>query len=275
MGLFSRLTKRFASKKQQNGREESASSLLSRTSTIQSRTQDLVCQRSLSPYIGSRDLGAVPSRPSAVAANWGCIEYDNGSEYLGWTLEGRRDGPGKIHNGEMVYDGQWQCDLPHGSGLFANGDETIYEGNWENGLPHGHGVALFPDGFTYVGEWSDGVPCGEGKLVADEGRVYSGTFSNGLPNGEGVLVTYNGVRVMCHFDDGVPFGLGEIEWPNGMRYVGTIIEGLPHGLGRLTDESSVTLGLWKCGVLETRLKAHEALPDALRDDPAVSYLASH
>ncbi|GIX65395.1 phosphatidylinositol-4-phosphate 5-kinase [Babesia caballi] len=274
MRCFRRRKPSMASAESDQSRDDETPTHPSRTSTIQSQTLDLVSQQTMIHASGTGEDALAPCPSQGPAANWESLDYSNGADYLGWTYAGKREGSGKIQKDDLVYEGQWQADLPHGDGLFA-GEGTIYEGQWDHGLPHGHGVAMLPDGSKYVGEWCDGACSGEGKLVTEDGRVYAGAFSDGLPNGEGVLVTAEGMRVRCHFIDGAPFGIGEIEWPDGMRYVGTIIDGLPHGLGRLTNENSVCLGLWKAGVLETRLKAHGSIPDALRDDPAVKYLAAH
>nr|BAN64345.1 MORN repeat containing protein [Babesia bovis] len=276
MGIFSNLCTRWKPKRKEPTPVPTVTSTVSRSSTIKSRTHELVTQQSLLQSLETGELRSMNSQVmnAAPAANWECVAYPNGSEYLGWIFEGKREGPGKMQNGETAYEGQWQCDLPHGNGLFAR-EGIIYEGNWSHGLPHGHGVAMLPDGSKYVGEWRDGSCSGEGKLASEDGRIYAGNFQNGLPNGEGTVVNSDGMRLICNFVDGVPCGIGEIEWPNGMLYVGTIIEGVPHGLGRLTDDRHVTLGLWRDGVLETPLSAHSPLPDAFRDDPAAKYLAAH
>lgn len=274
MGILGRLKAKCLPKKQHRKQEDDSVGTISRTSTIVSQTMDLVYQQSMLQTGSSGDVKTGSGRAMQPTANWESIQYPNGSEYLGWTFEGMREGPGKIENGNLMYDGQWQNDIPHGNGVFC-GEGIVYEGNWDHGLPHGNGVAMLPNNSKYAGEWRDGACNGIGKLMAAGGHVYAGKFADGLPNGEGVMVTADGVRIICNFMDGVPYGVGTIEWPNGMMYVGTIIEGLPHGFGRMNNDEYVTLGLWKKGVLETRLQAHSSIPDAIRDDPAVKYILRH
>ncbi|KAK2194572.1 MORN motif [Babesia duncani] len=251
--------------------QQSSTSLISRQNTLLSDTWGMV----------TRNYENFKSFSNSNSGNLGTdecyeyksIEYPNGSRFVGWfDSEGKRYGHGRIINGNNSYVGHWQDDLPNESGSLNLENGLIYEGKWAAGLVHGHGVVKLPNGSSYVGEWKEGNCDGKGRFVSPEGLVCSGFFKNGLPNGPGYLANSNGVACTCTLIDGVPIGVGEITWPNEKRYLGAIVEGKPHGFGMMMDKSRVTLGLWKRGVLETRLNAHDPIPEAFINDPAVLYI---
>jgi hypothetical protein len=59
-------------------------------------------------------------------------EYETGSRYEGYKLDGQRDGNGKFfYQDGGYYEGQWKNNKMDGWGkLFYEGGKLAYEGNW-------------------------------------------------------------------------------------------------------------------------------------------------
>lgn len=56
----------------------------------------------------------------------------------------------------LVYEGDWNCDLPHGEGLFYFfQDEWTYEGSFRNGTFFGKGIIKYIDLEIYSGKWNN------------------------------------------------------------------------------------------------------------------------
>eukprot|EP00286_Rhodomonas_abbreviata_P016398 CAMPEP_0181333104 /NCGR_PEP_ID=MMETSP1101-20121128/25477_1 /TAXON_ID=46948 /ORGANISM="Rhodomonas abbreviata, Strain Caron Lab Isolate" /LENGTH=283 /DNA_ID=CAMNT_0023442849 /DNA_START=36 /DNA_END=883 /DNA_ORIENTATION=+ len=56
-----------------------------------------------------------------------------------------------------MYQGQWQKNLPHGSGKCRFADGSVYKGDFQNGRMHGVGTLFRHDGAVeFHGHWKDG-----------------------------------------------------------------------------------------------------------------------
>eukprot|EP00921_Rhytidocystis_pertsovi_P004819 GHVQ01008374.1.p1 GENE.GHVQ01008374.1~~GHVQ01008374.1.p1 ORF type:complete len:553 (+),score=63.73 GHVQ01008374.1:143-1660(+) len=162
------------------------------------------------------------------------IEFPGGVAYKGSVQNSLRHGKGVITDGDqVVFDGQWKDDLPHGrvsrmvldGGLMYSGDvlkgkrqghgelfkadgTILYEGLWLNDVPSGRGSAFTEDG-QYEGEFKDGKRHGKGnfqysdQLTDGRHRTYEGDWANDLPNGVGRYLDEEGTEATYKFEHGV------------------------------------------------------------------------
>jgi hypothetical protein len=65
-----------------------------------------------------------------------------------------------------IYDGQYQDDKMHGTGVFTFASGDIYDGQYQDGKKHGTGVYTFASGTVdHDGEWVNGEPHGATALT--------------------------------------------------------------------------------------------------------------
>ena len=88
---------------------------------------------------------------------YGTQTYDNGDQYTGQFLKGKK----------------------HGHGILTTLSNRSYDGEWENDVPHGFGTNTFPNGKIYKGEFKNGKPVGEGQWTYQDGSTYTGTWIKG------------------------------------------------------------------------------------------------
>ncbi len=90
------------------------------------------------------------------------------------------------NKGVLVYNGNWQDNLPHGKGkeFYVNGD--IYEGEFKNGKKIGKGKFLFKDGAKYTGEVLNNKFHGTGQFSCRT-HTYNGLWKENLKCGQGKL----------------------------------------------------------------------------------------
>ena len=86
-----------------------------------------------------------------------------------------RHGQGKEFTGGMVtYEGGFQNNYYHGTGVFYYNDKDRLNGNWNYGLPHGKGIAIL-DGCTFQGNWKNGfLRCNEEIVDGIGGLIVGG-----------------------------------------------------------------------------------------------------
>ena len=60
------------------------------------------------------------------------IEYTDGSEYVGQISNGIRNGKGKYYNARkiLIYQGNWEDDLPNGQGRMILENDLLYVGHF-------------------------------------------------------------------------------------------------------------------------------------------------
>lgn len=75
-----------------------------------------------------------PSSPLRQGAVFVTEEYEVGTKYEGYMLDGMRHGKGKFYYKEgSYYDGEWRNNKMHGFGTLYYPNGTIaYEGEWKN-----------------------------------------------------------------------------------------------------------------------------------------------
>ncbi|KPA74074.1 hypothetical protein ABB37_09374 [Leptomonas pyrrhocoris] len=107
-----------------------------------------------------------------TVTGFGTITYENGPRvYRGLLENGRKiKGTLRFPGSLRGYDGEWQDDVPHGSGCmtFANGD--FYKGDFAAGELNGVGCLCYqhPAGKVYYGQFLRGQPCGRGYIYEPE-----------------------------------------------------------------------------------------------------------
>lgn len=139
------------------------------------------------------------------------ITYPDGSIYSGQTMNGLRFGKGlyKTRRNEVIYQGLWKNDNPHGEGKIvidsdllyigefiegvktgigkitsSNEQKVFYSGNFLNGEKHDFGQERYPDNSLYVGQYYQGKKQGKGKYYLENGNYYEGEFADDKMQGK-------------------------------------------------------------------------------------------
>jgi len=165
-----------------------------------------------------------------------------------------------LMDGGSSYRGEWDNNLPNGTGLQEFPDGGRYSGSFVNGKACGWGVFEYACGSKYVGTWSEDLADGKGTLRRPDGWVYRGGFVAGKPHGEGTVTMQDGSTFVGQHFQGAKEGYGEhvhgakdhgcaykgqyandvwhgkgvYIWPDGTKYDGEWHEGKRHGRGKLT-----------------------------------------
>ena len=85
-----------------------------------------------------------------MQTNIGYEMWNDGSQYNGTYLSGKKDG----------------------IGTYLWSDKTFYQGEWKENNIHGYGIYYFSDGRIYMGEWKVNQMNGFGKFIwKEEGNV--------------------------------------------------------------------------------------------------------
>ena len=193
-----------------------------------------------------------------TAPGWVAETYADGTEYEGFTDEGKPQGIGKYTQGDgTIYTGDWT----HGSinqGIIEFADGQIYQGEILNYRRHGIGQATWMAGSrrvgdNYFGEYKNGSRNGNGRYTWANGDVYVGDFVDDYCNGKGRMVFANGDVYDGDFVWDLRSGQGRFTWRDGSFHVGSFDGGDISGYGerRYTD-GTVEAGSWKNGVLVAR-----------------------
>lgn len=85
----------------------------------------------------------------------GMQKWENGNEFQGYYLMGKKNGLGELKT-----------------------EKYVYFGNFENDKISGFGNMDFTNGDKYVGNFSNGLFDGKGKLLKDD-KIFNGIFNNG------------------------------------------------------------------------------------------------
>merc|ERR1712070_100942 len=128
--------------------------------------------------------------PPPIEDGKGKYVFSDGSTYDGeWQKGGeigeaiRRHGRGLLVDGDQSYDGMWQNDKMHGSGIFRYASKAKYEGDWAENKYSGKGKYTWPSGVCYEGEWLESKMHGQGVYIDTSGTSWSGRFYNGAGPG--------------------------------------------------------------------------------------------
>ena len=197
----------------------------------------------------------------------GQLSFPDGSVYRGEFAHGSMQGVGVLRVHNVVYEGEWRENLPHGQGRqwaeddSADGATTIapsgrqkkesggcYDGQWVHGKKCGFGVFSASDGSVYEGEYQDDVKCGMGTLRWPDGQVYTGLFKDGRRHGAGRTEWPSGDVFEGMYANGVKHGLGVLTLANGDIHTGSYEADEPHGAGRYeTRDGDCFTGAWQRG----------------------------
>ena len=84
-----------------------------------------------------------------------------------------------------IYEGNWENDQRHGSGVMHYEDGDLYEGEWIEDKREGYGVMKFVDNLKYQGEFKGDALNGKGTLYdKDDNILYEGLWRNSKPFSE-------------------------------------------------------------------------------------------
>lgn len=149
------------------------------------------------------------------------VIYSNNDIYKGNFVNNKRHGKGKIkyynENCISLYDGEWEDDLKHGTGVLTLGNGYVLYGLWQLDKMINSGRIVYTNGDVYEGQWTYEMEKqrldvihniyknGVGKYIYKNGDIYEGHFVNDSMNGKGKFkyisgVVYNG------------------EWMNSLRH---------------------------------------------------------
>ena len=100
-----------------------------------------------------------------------------------------------IHvDAEMMYEGQFVYNRPHGKGRYIWGYYCeAYEGDFFDGVMDGIGTYYFASGTKYHGQWVNGKKQGKGKFIFANGDIYDGDIANDKMHGFGTFTFKNGL----------------------------------------------------------------------------------
>lgn len=148
-------------------------------------------------------------------------EYDDGSEYTGGYLEGKRSGMGSyIFRNDDTYVGEWDNDLMSGNGEYTFADGATLTGIFEKGE--------LKDGFfTYSdlnGEYRVEVVnfeySEEITATLANGDVYYGIYDNDTFSGDCKILYFSGDYYEGQVVENNKEGTGTYTWENGGVYIG-------------------------------------------------------
>ena len=63
------------------------------------------------------------------------------------------------------YEGHWDRDKKHGTGICTYPDKSFYNGNMKHDIREGYGKFTWANGDTYEGNWKEGRMEGGGKFI--------------------------------------------------------------------------------------------------------------
>ena len=182
-------------------------------------------------------------------SGYGKMEYKSGITYSGWFLAGKRHGHGVESNkaGIVLYDGNWDNDLRHGTGILVIQNVGVYKGEFANGKYHGSGTLYKSDNDWYTGQWYRGLRHGKGTYQNQDGK-YVGEYCYNLRNGVGQM-TYNDKSVYTGtWRQNLRCGQGILTCKEGV-YDGSWKHGKKSGQGRWVSKKEGTYeGKWKLGL---------------------------
>eukprot|EP00747_Dinoflagellata_sp_TGD_P179418 gnl/TRDRNA2_/TRDRNA2_30191_c0_seq2.p1 gnl/TRDRNA2_/TRDRNA2_30191_c0~~gnl/TRDRNA2_/TRDRNA2_30191_c0_seq2.p1 ORF type:complete len:391 (+),score=46.65 gnl/TRDRNA2_/TRDRNA2_30191_c0_seq2:44-1216(+) len=182
-----------------------------------------------------------PATPDAAAGSgvtflgasthvWGHFKHNDGGEYVGQYVCGRKHGEGTFSWPDgSIYAGRFRDDLMDGHGQYTWADGRRYIGQWRANKMGGEGTFFWPDGRWYEGEYSDNDKEGVGTYHWPDGRVYCGGWRGGRQHGKGLVVTKRGSQFSGEWRDGACLRLQGSEG-NGIDGVAITCRGTSNAL---------------------------------------------
>jgi len=143
------------------------------------------------------------SEPEPAKRQEDIVTYPDGSKYQGQTLNGLKDGFGRLWS-DTEYQGEWKADMQHGKGKQTWPDGRVYEGQYDSGRFSGRGRMEWKkeDGkLVYDGEYKDDQKHGHGKFTWANGRTYEGEWNCGKRHGRGIVQNQQGQRRACYYNE--------------------------------------------------------------------------
>lgn len=112
---------------------------------------------------------------------FGEINYYNGDKYIGEFYCDELHGKGKYYNNNgYTYEGIFSVGSLLGKGnMYDTNGDLIYEGDFLNNLPHGFGISYRDGKISYIGKWNQNLYHGHGLLI-DNGINKYGLFQEGI-----------------------------------------------------------------------------------------------
>ena len=154
------------------------------------------------------------------------------------------------------YKGDYVDDKHHGRGTAVmNG--AVYTGEFEMDLPHGTGSITYPAGASYSGHWVYDEYNGEGTLIDTEGNKYTGNWKFRRRNGYGEMTWSWGewLNYKGHWREDRFHGFGVLKTSWGAVYEGEWNNGTQHGKGKFLDWNGDSFdGEWENGVIQGELE---------------------
>ena len=154
------------------------------------------------------------------------IKYPDGGIYVGFLLNGKRHGFGKLtfKSSGNVYEGNFENGKRHVQGKFTfKSSGNVYEGNYVNGKRHGQGIFKYQNGDIYEGNFENEKMHGKGKLTFKSEDVYDGNFENDKMHGFCKYTFKNGDKYVGNFENGDMHGDGKYIYSDGIIYDGCFI----------------------------------------------------
>ena len=185
------------------------------------------------------------------------------ARYQGRMEQGAATGFGnlwyKIGDDYDHYEGEFENDEIHGSGIYTAANGNHYEGEFRNNLPDGTGIFTGTNGDSYFGELKKGDPDGKGNQTTANGDQYSGEFVQGKRQGHGTLMSTEGYTYEGEFQNDLPNGKGVAVTSTGAKYEGEVKDGNASGKGKFTDiDGTVYEGSWTDNKLEGKVMVTSA-----------------
>ena len=175
--------------------------------------------------------------------------YSNNNDYVGWLVDGKKDGKGKIYiNGQLRFEGKFKNDKFVEGIVYNKNNEkyfegtindqnikkgkffcgyNIYEGQFEDILNIIDYIIDFRNTceIIFEGEYRNGMKCGKGKdyITGYEGEyLYDMYYGRGYKNGK-----KTGIWEGCNYKNGLKNGEAK---ENSWTYY--YVNGLKHGKGK-------------------------------------------
>jgi len=103
-----------------------------------------------------------------------------------------KHGSGRLRMQNYTYEGEFQNDLKHGTGVLEWDDGRRFEGGFVNGKFHGSAIMHWPDGRRYIGQYCEDRKHGQGTFSWQDGRRYEGQWVQGKRQGIGTYTNAKG-----------------------------------------------------------------------------------